>query len=146
MPFETQLPGITIANFTSTVVEVGGAAPVTIIGTDQNWRIDVHWETSGILSQFLPGTWHVEGYIETVGLGQEKEVGQVDVPLTPGPGTLMYDASINVPAGTVVPVGGEPSVPVRLVVAVTYRFANNHPGPMAGYLEGPIIQFYNPGP
>ena len=146
MPFETLSPDFDVDHFTATVHEhTNPTVPTTVIATDQEWAVQVHWETRGHMSNHLPGTWCVNVWIESIGEGDEKKIGWVHVPLSPGADPVIYNAEITVPAGKV-SVPPHQSTPFKLVTTVTYMWPNDIPGPMAGYIENPIIQFYNPGP
>ena len=48
-----------------------------------------------------------------------------------------------VKAGTVKPE--HCSTPFKLATTVVYKNACGLPGPMAGFVEGSILQFYDPG-
>lgn len=143
--FETLPVGFAVSDFEAVVLD-SGQAPTHVIRANNAWSIKVDWKTSGALSAFLVGNWHVHAYLESIGPGQELRLGGNLIRLTPGPGTISYSSTINVAPNTVVVQGGHPneSVPMKLVVTVTYDWADNVPGPMAGYIEGPVIQFFNP--
>jgi hypothetical protein len=144
MAFEVLPTGFNVSNFSATVHEHTKVhAPATIIRTDQVWAVRVRFETSGALSEVLPGTWHVGVYIESIGPGLEIQAGFVHVPLTPATGTVAYNVDVVIPAGTVT-VPDHQARPFKLVTTVSYMWPGGTPGPMAGYLEGPIVQFYNP--
>lgn len=144
MAFET-IPGdFNVANFTATVHEHSMLrAPASVIRTDQEWAVRVRFETSGGLSEHLPGTWHLGVYLESIGPGPEAQVALKHVPLTPGPGTVVYNEDLVIPANTIA-VPNHQTTPFKLVTTVSFIWPDGTPGPMAGYLEGPIIQMYNP--
>ena len=144
MPFEVLPAGYNVSNFIATVHEhTTPTAPATVIRTNQTWGVKVHFETSGALSNFLPGTWHIGIYLESIGPGQEIQAAFLHVPLTPGPDPVVYDIDVDVAAG-LISVPNHQTRPFKLVTTVSYMWPNGDPGPMAGYLEGPIVQFYNP--
>src|SRR5512139_1339574 len=102
MPFETLSADFAVQNFTAEVHEhTNPTAPTTVIATDQQWAVQIHWETTGHMSNHLPGTWHVGVWIESIGEGDEKQVGWVHVPLTPGADPVVYNAEIVVQPGAV---------------------------------------------
>lgn len=153
MPFETPfsaLPGLFDATITSFQHEIGGAAPSTIIRTDQTWHIHVSWQTTGLVTGMIGGSWHIHAYLESVGPGNDVSV--VDpadhvIPLTPGVSPVNYNVVLDIPANV---VGLPPGTGMndtglyKLVVALSYIDLSNDPGPMAAFEEGPILHFYNP--
>jgi hypothetical protein len=143
MPFETNLGPFNVDNFSAKIVETENPTePTTVIRTDQDWEVQAHFETSGGLSHVLTGTWHVGVFLESIGGGQEMEVGWVHLPLTPGPDTIVYETSVKVPGGTIT-VPNHQTRPFMLVTTVSYMQPDGQPGAMAGYVEAPIVQLYN---
>ena len=146
MPFEVKLGSFNVSNLSATIVELTDpTTPTSIIRTDQDWEVEVKFQTSGGLSHVLVGTWHVGLFIESIGAGLEQELGFVHLPLTPGPGTINYDAKVKIAAGTI-SVANHQTQPYKLVATVSYVQPDGRPGAMAGYLEEPIVQFYNVAP
>jgi hypothetical protein len=144
MAFEV-LPGVfTVSDFSAVVHEhTTPRDPATVIRTDQEWAVRVSFKTSGDLSEVLTGTWHIGVFIESIGPGQELEVARLHVPLAPAAGIVSYSADAIIPANTL-SVPDHQTRPFKLVTTVSYIQPDGNPGPMAGYLEGPIIQMYNP--
>jgi hypothetical protein len=143
MPFETPLPAgfFDVSDITATLQENAGVPPTTVLRTNQTWFVNVHWETTGLITSWVAGNWDLHLYLESMGPGDEIEVTDPIhhvVPLTPGPSPISYDFPINVVAGIVVPGA------YKLVFTARYITPLGDPGQMAGYWEGPIIQFYNP--
>jgi hypothetical protein len=91
----------------------------------------------------LTGTWHVGVFIESIGPGPELEIALLHTPLTPAAGTVSYSVDAIIPANAIA-VPDHQTMPFKLVTTVSYIQPNGQPGPMAGYLEGPIVQVYNP--
>ena len=148
MPFETPLAAgeFDVVNLSAFAVVheegPGPHPPTTIIRTDQPWHIHIQCDTVGSATGMITGNWHLHAYLESIGPGPERSLFDPDehiIPLTPKtpPATVHYHKHPDIRAG-VVPAG-----PYKLIVAVTYIDADGNPGEMAGYWEGPIIQFYN---
>ena len=57
------------------VIDPGGA-PVTIIDTDDTPTIRVRWSVEEPGAAVLGGRWLVRAYAESIGPGQEEQVGQ----------------------------------------------------------------------
>ena len=144
MAFET-LPGVfTVTNFSAIVHEhTNPKAPMTVIRADQEWAVRVRFDTSGDLSEVLTGTWHVGVFIESIGPGPEAEIALLHTPLTPAAGTVHYSVDAIIPANSIA-VPDHQTRPFKLVTTVSYIQPDGNPGPMAGFLEGPIVQLYNP--
>lgn len=143
MPFETPLPTgfFDVITVGPTVHESGGAPPTTIMRTDQAWHAHVEWDTSGLLTGWIAGKWDLHLYLESVGPGPEIELtdpNEHEIPLKPGPSPIHYHYHPDVKAG-VVPPGA-----YQLVLTLTYKDAAGNPGQMAGWWQGPIIQFFTP--
>lgn len=120
------------------VFEDGGTEPTSIIGTDQSWYAHVTWEFNGLLVPLIGGWWNLQLHLESMGPGSEYSLPDpADViPLTPGENN--YSHHIEVTAGTV------DTGAYKLVTTLTYTDLTDNPGPIAGYVEGPMLQFYEP--
>lgn len=147
MPFEVLPMGFSATDIVATVQDAAGAAPSNVIRTDSAWSVKVEFSTDLALSGVLPGEWVISVYLESIGQGDEIKCGTKTIPLQlGGSGLKNYSEVINVAAGTVSLAPGENSTPFKLVTTVTYNWPTNPPtpGPMAGFSEGPIVQFYKP--
>ena len=117
-------------------------APNTIIETDDNWEVDVNWNISGLVAPALGGNWDVRLFLESLdGLNPTKKIGEAVVSLNSVPPSTNrnYTAKIKINAG-VVGAGL-----YKLTAAITY----SNLGvvlEMAGFHEGPLMQFIDPGP
>ena len=122
------------------VYEVKGAKPVSIIRTDQEWGVKVRWTLKGSLAEFICGEWCLHLRLESLGPGPELLFdASKRIPLEPcGKGEYEYDFRIK--PGRI--TGAHCSIPYKPVVTVTYYTACHKPGPMAGFVELPILQFY----
>lgn len=126
------------------VTEVGGVDPTTIIRVDQDWKIHVYWTVKGNLTELVCGKWCVNAFLESMGPGPEINLHPADlkIDLQPAPGANDYYAMLLIQAGAV--KADDCSTPFKLVVTVTYMTPKGQPGPAAGFVEGPILQFYHP--
>jgi len=141
MPFETPLPPEFYAvNITTAAVrEYGGVNPVTIIRTDQRWDVQIEWQTSGLIKSWVAGNWHLTIYLESMGPGEDYKLvdaNEAIVPLLPAPPNYLFQYHPDFDAG-VVPAGV-----YKLILTITYTALDDTPGEMAGYWEGPMLQFY----
>ena len=127
-------------NIFAEVYEVEGARPTSIIRTDQEWGVNVRWTLGGSLAEFICGTWCVHLRLESIGNEPEIVVdNSEDIQLDPcGNGEYHYDFHIR--PGKV--ADERCSTPYRPVVTVSYRTACHRPGPIAGFVELPLLLFY----
>jgi hypothetical protein len=123
------------------VYEVGGVAPGTIIDVDQDWGVKIRWQLSGSLVPFICGSWCVSLYFESMGDGPEFDLRRTQTLELEPCGSGKYEYDFRVPRGTI--RREHCGRPYKVVAAVTFRTRCGKPGPMAGYVEGPLIQFYD---
>ena len=138
-------PNLLSGYISADVYEVGGVAPTNIIRLDQDWRVHLNWALEGSLKSMICGTWCIHLHLESIGKGRELDLPYHDdarVPLDPC-GDSCYNYDFRVHKGTVRPE--HCSTPYKLVATVVYENACCKPGPMAGFVELGIIQFYDPG-
>ena len=127
------------------VYEVGGQAPTTIIGTDQDWYVEVDFELFGHLIRHLCGSWCICVYLESIGPGPEIRIpndcktGKLD-PCGDG----KYKVKVEVPAGHV-PADSCGALYI-LGVTLTTLDACGKPGHIAAYCKGPNLMFYEQPP
>jgi hypothetical protein len=125
------------------VYEVGGASPTSIIRVDQDWGVKIRWDLKGSLAPYICGKWCIHLRLESLGPGRELLFNAPrKIPLNPcGNGT--YYLNFRVKRGTIKP--HHCSIPYKPVVTLTYETVCHKPGPIAGFVELPIMQFYDPG-
>lgn len=137
------------------IFELPQGVPVTsrIIRNTQKWGVKVDWEMHGNLAVFLDAEFRLQLFLESMGPGTEYAlplagpvvVATLSVPNTPvgGVATRTYTKNIEIdPAVTTVDVGT-----YKVVTALQlYEKSSNNPTPIAGFVEGPIIQIFQPGP
>ena len=119
--------------------------PSQLIDTDQAWGVKVDWEMHGILAKFLHATFELRILLESIGPGAELalpasvvEVDSLSAPWVAG--QRVYSRKITIAAGTV------PAGAYKLVTLLQlYDHANPgaKPYPVAGMVEGPIVNFFN---
>ncbi|NTU81271.1 MAG: hypothetical protein HGA45_18135 [Chloroflexales bacterium] len=149
MPFEINAPlvGLLNGDINVHVHEFGSVAPISILEADKAAAVHVTWSLSGALVPFTTGTWYVSAFLESMGPGPDKRLPIAPgaaVPLTPQPGVgpVAYNVLIPIPANTIEITSAEITKPYKLVVTVTYSGPTGQPGPMAGFSDGPMLQFY----
>lgn len=122
--------------------ESGGADPVNVLRTDQDWSAHTTITLSGALSQFIAGSWHIHLRLESMGPGGEYSFFDVNGDVAIPDPSDVYDQVLHVPAGKV--TAAHDGTPYRAVISVTYRGPLGNPGPIAGYVDLGIVQFYDP--
>jgi hypothetical protein len=132
--FPTSLgPGV----FTLMVRDNNGN-PSQVLEAAAPFSIDTWWSIDAAAARVLGGQWEVAAYVESIGPGQEKQVGSTrTVPLTGG---TNYSTTITVPANTLVddPASGQ-SGAYKLVAVLTHRNFNKL-SDVAALAEGPIVR------
>jgi hypothetical protein len=147
MAFESTA-GVT-GNVSVTVLDPAGIAPTTIIQTDHAWQVRVDWFIDGAVAPFIGGKWKVRVYAESLGNGEEKQIGDtmdVDLNTTPPlPTPRNYSTTVNIPKFSDDALKGLDAGLYRLMTAVLYENLLV-PLEMAGFEEGPIVQIYEGQP
>lgn len=123
--------------------------PNTVLEIDREWYLRPHWWVDGTAAYYLGGTWHLEVNVESMGPGVEKTLATIDIPTTalgPGPIThrLEYKPVIRIPSRHEDPLHSIPQDGAyKLVVVLTYTTPFNQHGRIAGFTDGPMLQFYH---
>ena len=123
--------------------EEGGVAPVTIIRADQDWIVNLHWDFKGSLTPMICGQWCIHLYAESMGPGPELELHPYDRPnyLKVDPcGNGEYYFPFEVAKGKI--TAAHCSTPYKLIATVTLENECDRPCPVAGFVELPVVQFY----
>ena len=128
-----------------------GAAPETIIDTDDTFTIQVRWSVEEPGAAVLGGRWLVRAYAESIGPGQEEQLGQTKrvnvanfTPIGGPPAARGYEANVDVPPETLDAESATSSGVYKLAVIVTHENPNGSPTELAGHSEGPVIQMREP--
>ena len=122
------------------IYEVGGADPTNIIRADQDWGVKIHWDLKGSLARFICGEWCIHLYLESMGPAPELKLDAPRYVKLDPCGDGEYNLDFRVKAGTV--NAEHCGNPYKVVAAVTYHDECDRPGPIAGFVEGPLVQFY----
>ena len=148
MAFEAPFGDLLTGTAEITVKDPAGITPPsTIIKTDDAWQVEVKWEIDGVAASFIGGEWEVSVFVEAIGPGAEKQVGTTkNVPLSdaaPLPLPRAYTTAVDVPAFDPNTGAGLDKGAYRLITLVNYK-NQNMPLEMAAFVEGPILQVYEP--
>jgi hypothetical protein len=115
-----------------------------IVRIDQKAYIRVNWWLKGPLSECICGKWCVQVHFESIGRGPEFELDAGYIDLDPcGDGHYQTDIDLTGKVHT-----EHCSSVYKAVVTLTYLLPCKNdkgwykPGPMTGFCELPIIQFY----
>jgi hypothetical protein len=133
-----------------------GEPPSHILDINDDWYVDVDWTLKGPLQRFICGSFEVDVYLESIGKGPEFELPDVEGIAINKTGD--YSAHIDVPAGVIKTHVetwweeykehhkgvGEPETDIvyKMVCTVTFRDQYGQPGPIAGFVEMPMMQWY----
>lgn len=144
MSFEITVPTGTplTGAMSATILDSQGVAPGNIIHVDDDWSVEFKWSLKGPLAGCISGDWCLRVHLESIGSGPELnlfENNDVIVPLDPC-GDGHYSRSFDVKAGDV-PAEAHSSI-YKVVATITYRTPCKKPGPMAGFADLGLLQFY----
>ena len=142
-PVEIDFPDFDLrAYFKAQIYEADEVPTNRIIRIDEDWGIKLDWWLKGRWAECLCGDWCVQVHFESIGKGLEFNLpmqGNQFIELKPcGDGHYSHD--IKVPAGFVKPECC--SSIYKIVASLTYRTPCKRPGPIAGFCELPMVQFY----
>jgi len=117
-----------------------GGPPINAIQTDQDWGVEIKWQTTGLLNFIIAGTWRLQLFLEQMG------GGEFSIPNVYGVATQtfvssphLYSVTMNVPKGIV------PKGTYKLVFQMTFTgpAPATKPGPIACFAEYPkLLEFY----
>lgn len=117
-----------------------------IIHIDSDWFVRVRWSIEGALASCICGEWALRLYLEPLDRGPELHYpvdGDLHLPLDPckprEDNKYWYTQDVRVPAGFI--EEKHLGIPYRPVATLTYRDVCQRPGPMAGFVELPAIEF-----
>jgi hypothetical protein len=128
------------ADITSVVVKDADGDPNMVLDTDSTFTVTVDWFLSGLIAPALGGQWNLVIYAEKIGPGEDLTLDKATIPLVPSVAPHLYshtspalkpkDSSGNPPNGT---------YQLSAVITHTNSGVRTH---LAGFMEGPIVQFY----
>lgn len=116
-----------------------GPNPNTVVRRAEAWSVRIDWNISGGIAPAIGGDWRVNLLLESMGGGFEGQVATTIVPVSAAPPAFVrnYTTTLNIPGGTV-PTQGV----YKLVVAILHQ-NGGVPTRMAGFEEGPLVQFFD---
>lgn len=120
--------------------------PTTVLDAGTPFYVHVHWEVPAPLAAVIGGSFRVRSYAESMGPGQETQVGNTHTePAVPG--KTVYDIHIPVPGGFLrgegENFGGTPVSGMYKFVSVLQHM-NPGPNECSGYADGPMVQLKTP--
>jgi len=108
----------------------------SIIRTSEGWQVAVNWTTTGPLNNLMCGQWKISVLLEQMGGGEfVLGGGNVTEPFVSAP--HVYNKTISFAAGSV------PPGLYRASVIITMAGPLNVPGPVAGFEDLGMVQFYS---
>jgi hypothetical protein len=114
--------------------------PAATIRTNQDWKVEFDWQSSGLDNHIIAGNWHLSVFLEQMGPGEAPALPTAVVPLTPQLNRSDYQRDIVVPAGRV------RAGLYKLVASITHTGPPGQPSRVGGFAEGPLLQFYDVAP
>ena len=137
---EIELLGAFINTPMTAVASEPGEPPTRIFDIHDDVVVTVDWSLPLPLARMICGTFTVNLFLESQGKGREFDID--GPPQTLDPTKTAYHAEILIPHDTIVPSAGETDIPYKLTVTVNYRDQLGRPGPIAGFVELPLVQYY----
>lgn len=125
-----------------------GDAPTTVLDSGVAFRVRVRWDVPAGLAPFLGGQFRLRCFAESVGPGQEQQIGGTEVvPVVPG--QLVYVRDMNVGAGALQGEGELDAVTGRPVsgmyrIATVIQHVNGAPTTGSGFAADALVQFRTP--
>ena len=108
-----------------------------IINVAKPWDVRVQWCLVGRLKDLICGKWCVSVHFESIGEGREFTLHYPE---------FHFDCHhecfyVRIPGRGLRP--DDCSTPYKVVVTVLYKTLCNKPGPIVGFVDFPVIQFYH---
>jgi hypothetical protein len=131
------------SNLSNTVID-NTAAPTTILDANVPFSVNIAWTVPPTLAPFLGGSFRLRTYAESMGPGQEQQIGATTViPVVPG--QLNYASANLVPGNTLQGEGvGTPPVSGTYRIVTVLQHLNGGATEGSGFAEGPLIQLRQP--
>jgi hypothetical protein len=110
-----------------------------IIQIPDPWQVHVRWQVSGdaVTTFASDALWRIQVSLESLGPGLEAVVGEITQAVGSPASSHSYDRRIDIQGAF---PGLTPGA-YKLVTVLTLE-NNGLPCPIAGYVEGPVLQFY----
>jgi hypothetical protein len=120
--------------------------PNYILELDRPWKVTIRW---GLTSNapatdpvdVLAGTWNVNLIVESMGIGPERTISTEDVALGDAifvsAARCEWEHTFELPVNTI-----RTEAVYKLITLITYRNASGHRRAMAGFQEGPLVNFF----
>ncbi len=122
------------------------AAPSTVLDSSLPFSVHVSWVVPDPINDIIGGDFRVRVYAESIGPGQEKQIGPTRV-VSAVPNQLNYDIHVDVPANDLVGEGAQFN---GVIVSGLYKLVavlqHLNPGPneCSGSADGPTIFLRTP--
>jgi hypothetical protein len=141
---EIELPGYIYTSTMKAEAREPGEPPTRIFDIHDLVEVYVEWSLPLPLARMICGTFECDLFLESQGKGEEFElegpVQKLDASKT------TYSAVIKIPPDRIVPAVGETDIPYKLTATVIYKDQLGRPGPIAGFVELPLVEFYKDAP
>lgn len=144
MPLES-VPVNLNGDFSIVPRDPNGVVPqLTILRATDDWVVDVQWNISGSLAEFIGAskTWTVTLLLESMGQGFEGPIASYTTSALGGLIQNYGPIPVSIPKNPMLADGNTSKI-YKLVGVLTLADGAT-PLPVAGYAEGPMLQFYLP--
>jgi hypothetical protein len=119
------------------VVRDNNGNPSQVLEAADPFSIDLWWSIDRAAARVLGGRWEVAAYVESIGPGAERQIGNTQ--LVQLNGGTSYSTTITVPGGTLPDEPAGQSGAYKLVAVLTHRNFNRL-SDVAAVAEGPVVR------
>jgi hypothetical protein len=117
-----------------------GEPPTRIFDIQDDVLVQVYWEIPESLNRIICGTFDCDLYLESQGKGKEFEIEGPPTPVDQAHND--YHVDISIPAGSIQTRPDETDIVYKMTASVTFKNTLGRPGPIAGFVELPMVQWY----
>lgn len=140
--------GLNLQSNTTCQVLDPGDAPTAVLDAGTPFRVRVNWTVPPALAPFLGGQFRLRCFAESVGPGQEEQIGGTEfVPVVPGQVNYVREMAIGAAAlrgeGEVDPATGRP-VSGMYRIATVIQHINGGPTTGSGFAADALVQMRTP--
>jgi hypothetical protein len=119
-------------------------APSSVLDANQPFNVHVSWQVPANIAAIIGGNFRIRVFAESIGPGQEKQVGATAV-VAATPGQTSYDIHVLVNGGELQGEGaGAPAVSGMYKLVSVLQHLNPGPNTCSGHGEGPMIFLRTP--
>ena len=141
--------GLNLQSQTTCQVIDSGDAPTTVLDANVPFRVRVNWTVPAGLAPFLGGQFRLRCFAESLGPGQEQQIGGTElVPVVPGQTSysrlMTVGANALLGEGAIDPSSGQPVSGMYRVATVIQHLNGSLATEGSGFAADALIQMRQP--